>query len=156
MSTSGRGEAEPSMKEHQTALTEVSFLLEMLSSTIKEVVGGGTATVCRNAGRHMGKKLPVYLKEPTLEQAATTVCDHLKGGFEIRVQIPEPDVADMTFGRCPIRAVCGSRSQDLGGDLCSMFHWYLGGILNELTGRPCRSAIQSTGASECSIRVDAT
>lgn len=139
-------ESTPTVAEHQAAFGEVAFLLDMFARTIDDLMGGATVTVGRTAGREAGKKLPVYVPNPTLDSVLPCVADQLKRGWDIHFE-RTPGGAAIQFERCAIRAACESRGQQPGGALCALFHSYFDGIVNELTFRPTRSTIESAGPS---------
>jgi hypothetical protein len=142
----GNDDLQLTLEAHREAFTEVSFLLDAFASTINALMGGATAPVGRIAGRHMAKKLPVYLPEPTLEAVLECVAGQFQGGYEMSPRCLERG-AEMDFGRCAIRAVCRERNLPPGGDLCKLFHYYLDGIINELLERPVKSELIATGDS---------
>ena len=140
-------ELELTLVDHTQALTEVSFLLDVFATTVDELMGGATASVGRIAGRHMARKLPVYLSEPALAPALEAVAGNLASGFEIAYECRE-NGADLHFGSCLVRTVCGQRGREIGGPLCRLFHAYLDGIVNDLICRPVKSQI-APGAESC-------
>lgn len=144
--------AELTVEDHRKAFTEVSFLLDIFSATIDNLMGGATASVGRIAGRHMAKNMPVYLPAPNLPDVLAAVAAHMKAGFDISFQC-EGSGAELTFGRCAIREVCQARGLPLGGELCRLFHYYTDGMVNELCHRPAKSALQVSGES-CRARME--
>ena len=57
-------ELQTTLDDHQTAFTEISFILEVLSQTIGQVVGQSSASLAISAGKFMAKKMPIYLENP--------------------------------------------------------------------------------------------
>ncbi len=140
------------LEEHGQAFTEVSFLLEMLVRTAGVVVGKSTPTLGTNAGRHMGKKLPVLLRNPDLPSAVGAVGEALKAGFELTAAI-EGNAAAVTVGRCVLRDVCRERGVALDGEICKMFHHYLAGMTAQLLGKPVRPSAAKAGDT-CTLRLE--
>lgn len=140
-------------EDHKQAFTEVSFLMEIFIHTMKDLVGGGTQSVARNAGKQMGKKLPIYLDQPSFEPVLGQVLEHLQAGFEVERRF-DARGADLRFGHCAIRDVCNNRKIQPGGDLCKVFHNFLSGIVNEHTGKPVRTTRIEAGASYCECRME--
>jgi hypothetical protein len=140
------------LEDHKRAFEEVSFLLEIFAATVHDLMGGATDSVGRIAGREMAKKLPLYLRNPTLEDVLTQMAARLKKGFEIRFTCSDGG-ADLKFERCALRDVCRVRGLVQGGPLCSLFRAYLDGAVNELVYRPVKSRIVSTGEL-CEIRLE--
>jgi hypothetical protein len=148
-----QGELTLTLEDHQRAFTELSFLLEMLVRTAGEVVGRSMPSLGTNAGRQMGRKLPVLLTEPDLEAVFRSAADALAAGFELSVARVGSG-ADIRVGRCVVRDVCQRRGLQLGGELCKAFHCYLAGMMAQLLGKPVRPGAVTTG-QECALRVDA-
>jgi hypothetical protein len=42
------------------------------------------------------------------------------------------------LNQCPIGSVCKNRDMEIGGQACQMFHYYIAGIMAELTGVAAR------------------
>lgn len=142
-----------SKEDHDRAFTEVSFLLDMLVRTAGTVVGKSTPALGVNAGRHMGKKLPVLITEPNMEKVLAATADALKSGFVVKCSAIDSG-ARVEFGRCAIREVCRDRGLEVGGDLCKMFHAYVAGMMAQLLGKPVRPG-QTTAGDTCSVQFDA-
>ena len=139
-----------SRKDHEMAMTEVSFLMDIFASTIDDLMGGAIAPVGRIAGRNHGKKMPVYLPDPKLEEVIQVAARQMHRGFDFCGESCTSSGAVIRFRRCVIRKVCASRQLELGGTLCRLLHAYLDGVFNELTARPTKSIIESAG-EECRI-----
>jgi len=149
-----RTELTATLDEHQKAFTEVSFLLDVLAETITQVVGNSTASLGISAGKHMAKKMPIYLDKPSFEEVLTALIQKMQNGFEITFQRDEGG-ASLEFGRCSIGDVCENRSLERGGKLCSLFHYYFAGMCAELYGKPVRASKAAAGSDKCSLRLDA-
>jgi hypothetical protein len=148
-----RTELDLTVEDHQKAFTEVSFLLEMLTNAINQTVGNSTPSLGISAGKQMGKKLPVYLVDPSLELVLAALSERLDAGFEFDHNC-DASGANLEVTRCAIRDVCASRGLELGGELCKMFHYYLSGMAAELLKRPVRAGEFQAGES-CTIRLNA-
>lgn len=153
MTTRPQSELTLTIEDHQRAFTEVSFLLEMLVRTAGEVVGRSMPSLGTNAGRQMGRKLPVLVAEPDLEKVLRVAAESLSAGFELSGACAGSG-ADVRVGRCVVRDVCRERGLQLGGELCKAFHSYLAGMMAQLLGKPVRPSLASPG-EECRLRVDA-
>ncbi len=148
-----RPELTLTLDDHKKAFTEISFLVEMLVKTIEDVVGRSSASLGTQAGRHMAKKIPVYLAEPTPDAVLGALARTMHDGFELTYTADNAG-ADLNVGRCALREVCRQRDLQLGGELCKMFHSYLGGMTAELLGgRPVR-AQEATVGETCSFHLD--
>jgi hypothetical protein len=142
----------PGLEDHEKAMTETAFLLDMFASTIHDLMGGATGSITRIAGRSMARKFPDFLNNPSMEETLQVISKRFKGGFEFS-QHCGADGADLDFGKCAIRRICETRNVPLNGPLCQLFHFYLDGIVNELHHRPVKSTIGLAG-SRCRVRLD--
>lgn len=149
-----RSELTATLDDHQKAFTEVCFLLEVLNDTISQVIGQSTASVGIAAGRHMAKKMPIYLVNPTLEDVLAALVKRLDNGFAISFGGTDKG-ASIDIGRCAIRDVCQNRQLDLGGQLCTMFHHYLAGMTAEFLGKPVRAGAIAAGPDQCTFPLEA-
>lgn len=147
-------ELELSLEDHQVAFTETSFLVEILVHTIDDLMGGASGTVGINAGRLMGRKLPIYLEDRELGPALEALAVRFGAGFEIKVVVDESgEAAEMHFGKCAIREVCKNRGVEPGGQLCKTFHTYLAGIVTEMLKAPMRARITEAGDT-CTAEIE--
>jgi hypothetical protein len=134
-------------KDYDMAFTEVSFLLDMFVETIVTFVGKSTPSLAVAAGRRMADNMPVHMTEKTPEVAVRELVR------VFRIQQMEIDgrcsgsEAEIAINHCPIRSVCLQRQMEIDGQTCQMFHYYIAGILAELTGCPVRPKTISTGES---------
>ena len=147
-----RTELDATLEDHEKAFVEMCFLLDVLTGTIGHVVGKSTASLGISAGRYMAKRMPIYLDDPSLQEALDALAERMKGGFDFSASCDDAG-ADVGVGRCAIREVCKTRGTELGGDLCQMFHYYLAGLAAEMLHRPVRASAGTTGES-CSVRLD--
>lgn len=144
--------AEPAESDYDKALIEVSFLLDIFSSAVFELMGGATASVGRVAGRRAARKFPLYLPEATLETVLAALAARMRGGFEIAADCSR-EGAEVRYGRCVVREACRQRGREPGGEICGLFHHYLDGVVNELVARPVRSELVAVG-EECRTRLE--
>lgn len=139
------------LDDHKAAFTEVAFLTDIFAATIDNIMGGATSSVGRMAGRDTARKYPVFLENPSLEDAVAVVTKRMKAGFGITLE-KEGDDTFMVFDRCIIRDICRQRNLDMGQALCRLFHFYLDGVVDELINRPVKSDIDRCGET-CRTRV---
>jgi hypothetical protein len=152
VSTRTGGELQLTLEDHERAFTEVSFLLEMLVRTAGEVVGRSMPSLGTNAGRQVGRKLPIAPVKPELEPVLRVVFESLSAGFDIAGECTGSG-ADLRVGRCVVRDVCQQQGLELGGELCKAFHHYLAGMMAQLLGRPARPGAVGAGPT-CTLRVE--
>ena len=149
----GRAELTLSASDHDKAFTEVCFLLDIFVSAIGDVVNKSGSALGLAAGRHMGKKLPVFLAEPTLASVLEAVAGRLASGFVIDSRC-DGSGADVEIARCAIRDVCAKRNIAVGGEMCRMFHYYLAGIATELLGGRAVRATEAKAGDRCTFRLE--
>ncbi|MBN2717011.1 MAG: hypothetical protein JXX14_14265 [Deltaproteobacteria bacterium] len=136
-------EVDLTKSDYDAAFTEVSFLFEVLASTVKDVIGN-SAPLGVSAGRSMARKIPVNLKEPSLGQVFDVLKKHFKDGFEFEANASDAG-GEFKVGTCVIRDICKNQNVELGGEMCRIFHSYLGGMMAQLSGRQARVAHTQAG-----------
>ncbi len=137
-------ELRQTMEDHDKAFVEVSFLLDMFVETIEAFVGKSTPSLAVAAGRKMAKNMPIYLDEPNAQLALSEMVRVFSEGFDIKGSFTGKE-ASLTIDHCPINSVCKERGLQLDGPACQMFHYYIAGIMAELTGSPARPTTVSAG-----------
>lgn len=134
-------------EDYDKAFTEVSFLLDMFIETIVTFVGKSTPALAVAAGRRMAANMPVHLLGNSPEEALQEVVRVLRiQQMSIDGQF-EGGKAVISIDECPIGSVCRNRKMELDGQACQMFHYYLAGVMAELTGRPTRPTTLAAGNS---------
>ncbi len=146
------GELALTGEDHDKGFIEICFLLDMFVDTIEKFVGKSTPSLAVAAGRKMAANMPIHLTDPTPENAlAELVRVFTIQQMEIEGKI-EDGAAVINLNHCPIRDVCLNRNMELDGSTCQMFHYYVAGIMAELTGRPARPTTITAGES-CSFKL---
>jgi hypothetical protein len=134
----------PTLEDHQKAFTEVAFLIDIFTATIDNIMGGATASVGRIAGRDTAKKYPLFLTNPSLQEAIEVISGKMRSGFAISLETTGND-SSVVFKRCIIRDICAMRGIETGSAVCKLFHAYFDGVVNELISRPVKSEITELG-----------
>ncbi len=137
-------ELRQTMEDHDKAFVEVSFLLDMFVDTIETFVGKSTPSLAVAAGRKMAKNMPIYLDEANASLALSEMVRVFSEGFDITGSFAGKE-ASITIDHCPINSVCTERNLALDGPTCQMFHYYIAGIMAELTGSPARPTTVEAG-----------
>lgn len=141
----GNSELTLTPEDYDKAFTEVSFLLDMLIETITTFVGKSTPSLAVAAGRKMAINMPAHMVEKTPAVAVDELVRILKiQRMEISGQVAGSE-ATLSLHGCPVGSVCTNRKMELDGQACQMFHYYLAGILAELSGCPARPKTLSVG-----------
>ena len=142
---SGNTELTLSPADYDKAFTEISFLLDMFIETIVAFVGKSTPSLAVAVGRKMAAKLPVHMVEKTPEMALSELIRVLRiQQLDIAGRFEGPE-AVLALNGCPIGSVCRNRKLEIGGQACQMFHYYIAGIMAELSGCPARPKTITTG-----------
>ena len=136
-------EVELKQSDYDAAFTEVSFLFEVLASTVKDVIGN-SAPLGVSAGRSMARKIPVNLKQPSVNQVLDVMTRHFQNGFEFTSKTSE-EGGELNVGACMIRDICRNQNTELGGEMCKIFHAYLSGMTAQLSGRQARVTHTAAG-----------
>jgi hypothetical protein len=133
------------MEDHDKAFIEVSFLLDMFIETIETFVGKSTPALAVASGRKMAQNMPIYLeKETGADIALKEMVRVFSEGFDIEGTFAGKE-ATIRIAHCPIHAVCKERNLEIDGSTCQMFHYYIAGIMAELTGSPARPKTLEAG-----------
>ena len=140
-------ELKQTMEDHDRAFIEVSFLLDMFVATIETFVGKSTPALAVASGRKMAQNMPIYLEEDAGGAAALEELVRVfSEGFDITGSFAGKE-ATIAIDHCPIQAVCKERNLEINGSTCQMFHYYIAGIMAELTGSPARPKTIEVGQS---------
>ena len=141
----GNSELTLSPEDYDKAFTEVSFLLDMLIETITTFVGKSTPSLGIASGRKMALNMPVHMSEKTPAVALDELVRILRiQRMEIDARL-EGSEAVLSMHDCPIGSVCRNRQMELGSEVCQMFHYYIAGIVAELSGCPARPKTLTVG-----------
>lgn len=134
----GNNELTLTSEDYDRAFTEVSFLLDMLIETITAFVGKSTPSLVVAAGRKMAGNMPAHMTEKTPAMALDELVRIFRiQRMEISAQLQGSE-ATVLMHDCPIGSVCRNRNMELGSQVCQMFHYYIAGIVAELSGCPAR------------------
>ena len=145
-------ELQLTVEDHDKAFIEVCFLLDMFVDTIEQFVGKSTPSLAVAAGRKMAANMPIHLTDPTPENALSELVRVFTiQQMEIKGKM-DSGAAVIEISHCPIRDVCINRNMEIDGSACQMFHYYVAGIMAELTGKPTRPTTISTGET-CSFKL---
>jgi hypothetical protein len=137
-------------EEYDKAFIEVSFLLDMFVSTIETFIGKSTPSLAVAAGRKMALNMPIHLEDPCPENALEALVRFFtEQQMEIQGHFDGAEGV-LTLDHCPIRSVCVERKMEIDGYVCQMFHYYIAGIMAELTSRPVRPRTLAAG-ERCSF-----
>ena len=140
-------ELKQTMEDHDKAFIEVSFLLDMFVETIETFVGRSTPALAVASGRKMAQNMPIYLDRGACGAIALEEMIRVfSEGFDIAGSF-EGKEATISIDHCPIYAVCKERNLEVNGLTCQMFHYYIAGIMAELTGSPARPKTIEAGES---------
>jgi elongation factor P--beta-lysine ligase len=143
-------ELQLTVAEYDKAFIEVSFLLDMFVSTIEAFIGKSTPSLAVAAGRKMAANMPIHLEDPTPENALEALVQFFTmQQMEIQGRFDGAEGV-ITLDHCPIRSVCLERKMEIDSHVCQMFHYYISGIMAELTGRPVRPRTLAAG-ERCSF-----
>ncbi len=146
----GNNELTLTSEDYDKAFTEVSFLLDMLIETIAAFVGKATPSLGVASGRKMALNMPVHMTEKTPAVALDELVRVLKiQRMDISAKLQGSE-AVLTMHDCPIGSVCRNRKMELGSQICQMFHYYVAGIVAELSGCPARPKTITVG-DHCSF-----
>jgi hypothetical protein len=138
-----------SIEDHNNATIEISFLLNLFSKAISEIIGNAVSSIGISSGREFAKKMPILFDSTNMKDSIDKLTKYLQGGFDISSELSENQI-NFTFSRCALKNICQLKKDDLGGYLCKLFHLYMNGIIIQITKKNLKMAIIKTG-DECCV-----
>lgn len=139
--------------EYDQTFKLAAGLLDAYVDTLDSFVGKAAATIAVTSGRQVAETL---CTAPDEKNCANGLAAMANAFSSQQVQIEsrlEGNKAHLTLSNCPMKKICEANDKPLGSPICSMFHYYLTGIVAELGACSVRPASFEVGES-CSLVVD--
>ena len=138
-----------SIEDHKNATIEISFLLNIFTKIISDRKRAFNSLGI-SSGREFAKKMPVMFDSNDMKATIDQLIYYLKGGFDISSELSEKQI-NFKISRCALKNICKLNSNELGNDLCKLFHFYMNGMIIEITRKKFRMSIHETG-EVCTIK----
>jgi predicted hydrocarbon binding protein len=149
--------------ETRDELQGLLTLMASLSHGLEKVLGRGAETVTFRAGKTVGLKSAITIKENDLSTALNGVKDALKGhGIEWPFEIWKPTTAasavyqkdgktavKLVFHNCMVRCALFRYGHEQQQSLCMMNHGLFCGYVQKITGKRAELNILHAGENAC-------
>jgi L-aspartate semialdehyde sulfurtransferase ferredoxin len=138
-----------SMEQWDRALADLGVRLLSIASVFKQTVGSGLPAVGTLAGRTLAGQLPRYQVCHSLEQALQLAHDQFTPAWELESKLEGADKLTIEVKGCFVRDLCQREKIELGGELCTLFFYYLNGYISKMGNARLRLMKADRGADKC-------
>lgn len=140
----------PREKEQwEKALTDLGVRLLSIASVFKQTVGSGLPAVGTLAGRTLAGQLPRYRQCGSIEEALQLAREQFAPTWEIEPRLEGEDRLFIEVKNCFVRDLCQREKIELGGELCTLFFYYLNGYISKMGNARLRLTKAERGESGC-------
>ena len=140
----------PQDKEQwEKALTDLGVRLLSVASVFRQTVGSGLPAIGTLAGQTLAGQLPRYQTCSTLEEALDLAREQFAPAWEIESRLDSTDMLTIAVKGCFVRELCQKEKIDLGGELCTLFFYYLSGYISKMGHARLRLMKAERGAGSC-------
>jgi L-aspartate semialdehyde sulfurtransferase ferredoxin len=136
-------------EQWEKALTDLGVRLLSIASVFKQTVGSGLPAVGTLAGRTLAGQLPRYRVCRSLEEALLLARDQFAPTWELESRLEGTDKLTIEVKGCFVRDLCRRENIDLGGELCTLFFYYLTGYIAKMGNARLRLMQAERGPSGC-------
>lgn len=133
----------------ERALIDLGVRLLSIASVFRQTVGSGLPAVGTLAGRTLAGQLPRYKSCASLEEALSLARDQFASAWEMDFSAEGDDRLIIRISGCFVRELCQREKIDLGGDLCTLFFYYLSGYIARMGNARLRLMKAERGATGC-------
>lgn len=142
--------------ERDAAMSDLSLRLLSVGAVLKEIVGGGLASVGLMAGRSLATQLPRYRPPRNLDEALALAKLEFSPAWELDFEKTDDQTLSVKVGKCFVRELCAKENLALGGELCVLFFHYLSGYLGKMGKTQLKLAEANRGQDGCCYQVRIT
>lgn len=133
----------------EKALTDLGVRLLSIASVFKQTVGSGLPAIGTLAGRTLARQLPRYQACRSLDEALELARDQFAPAWDIDSRVDGKDRLIIEVKGCFVRELCQRERIDLGGELCTLFFYYLTGYIARMGNARLRLMKADRGAASC-------
>jgi len=139
--------------DYEKASRDLGVRLLSISKTLRKVAGGSLGAVGTTAGRIAASHLPRMFEDEKIgfEDILKDLQGKWKDSFKFDYVMAD-NSATLTFDHCPVYSILTSHGEKVGGDLCSLFHAYIQGILVEVVQDKFQMKVETMG-EKCVLKV---
>ncbi len=137
----------------EKALIDLGVRLLSIASVFRQTVGSGLPAVGTLAGRTLAGQLPRYHACASLEEALNLTRDQFAPAWEMDFKAEGEDRLIISINGCFVRELCQREKIELGGDLCTLFFYYLSGYIARMGNARLRLMNAERGTTSCSYEM---
>jgi ferredoxin len=137
----------------QQALTDLGVRLLSVAAVFRQTMGTGLPAVGTLAGRTLAGQLPRYRTCRTLGDALRLAREQFAPAWEIETVTEGSEGLEIRVKGCFIRDLCGRNDIPLGGELCTLFFYYLAGYIGKTGDARLRLLNAERGPCQCVYRI---
>jgi hypothetical protein len=139
--------------DYEKASNDLGVRLLSISKTLRKVAGGSLGAVGTTAGRIAAGHLPRMFEEEKIgfEAILKDLQEKWKDSFKFDYTMAD-NAATLSFDHCPVYTILTQQGEKVGGDLCSLFHSYIQGILVEVVQERFQIKAETMG-EKCVIKI---
>ena len=140
-------------EDYKKASKDLGVRLLSISKTLRKVAGGSLGAIGTTAGRVAAAHLPRMFEEESIsfEDILKDLQEKWKDSFHFEYTI-SGETATLNFDNCPVYSILEKGGEKVGGDLCTLFHTYLQGIVGEVIKRKAQVKAEKMGA-QCVLKI---
>ncbi len=135
------------------ALSDLGVRILSVAAVFRQTLGSGLPAVGTLAGRTLAGRLPRYRPCDSLHDALQLARDEFAPAWEIDTKTDGDDKLTIQVNGCFVRDLCASEKIPLGGELCTLFFYYLSGYISKMGNARLRLLNAERGATSCIYRV---
>ena len=139
--------------DYEKAYKDLGVRLLSIAKTLRKVAGGSLGAVGTTAGRIAAGHLPRMFEDEKIgfEDILKDLQEKWKDSFKFDY-VMVGDSATLSFEHCPVYTMLMHHGEKVGGDLCSLFHAYLQGILVEVVQDKFQVKVEKMG-EKCVLKI---
>ncbi|HET6419789.1 MAG TPA: 4Fe-4S dicluster domain-containing protein [Geobacteraceae bacterium] len=135
------------------ALTDLGVRLLSVAAVFRQTLGSGLPAVGTLAGRTLASRLPRYRPCNSLEEAIRLAGEEFSPAWEVDAETEGDDKLTIRVNGCFVRDLCGKENIPLGGELCTLFFYYLSGYIGKMGNARLRLMNAERGSGQCVYQI---
>lgn len=137
----------------ENALSDLGVRLLSVAAVFRQTLGTGLPAVGTLAGRTLAGRLPRYRPCDSLNDALQLARDEFAPAWEIDTKTEGDDRLVIQVTGCFVRDLCAGENIPLGGELCTLFYYYLSGYISKMGNTRLRLMDAERSESCCVYRI---
>ncbi len=142
-----------SSQQWEMALTDLGVRLLSVAAVFKQTLGTGLPAVGTLAGRTLAGRLPRYRRCDSLGEALQLAKLEFAPAWELDAEAEGDDKLTIRVKGCFVRDLCSRENIPLGGELCTLFFYYLSGYIGKMGNARLRLMAADRGPGQCVYRI---